>query len=74
MWGSLNVWRVSSAGVGGSARAEAAGSDRIRLSSRLIPNGEASRIEVDEGVIKLIADAVMLYRDAEFGAAAFDKE
>ncbi len=46
------------------------GSDRIRLSSRLVPNGEATRIEVDEGVIKLIAEAVMLYRDAEFGAAA----
>jgi hypothetical protein len=48
------------------------GSDRIRISSRLVPNGEATRIEVEEGVIKLIADGVMMYREAraaaEFGA------
>ena len=50
------------------------GSDRIRTSSRLIPNGQSSRLEVDEGVIRLIANAVLLYRDTEFGAAAFDKE
>jgi hypothetical protein len=46
------------------------GNDRIRISARLIPNGEASRIELDEGVIKVIADALMLVREARGAAAA----
>ena len=49
------------------------GNDHIRLTSKVIPNGEASRIEVEEGVLKLIANAVMTFREARAGAAAFDK-
>jgi len=45
------------------------GSDRIRISSKLIPNGESSRLEIDEGVVKMIGSALMMFRGG-FGAAA----
>ena len=47
------------------------GADHIRISSKLVPNGEATRIEVEEGVIKLIVDAAMIFRGAGADAAAF---
>jgi hypothetical protein len=62
--------------LGKVAESVKAGNDRIRISARLVPNGEATRIEVEEGVIKLIADAVLIYRDARVGAefGAFEAE
>ena len=44
------------------------GNDHIRFTSRVIPNGQATRFEIEEGVIKLIADAAMIFRDARAGA------
>jgi hypothetical protein len=47
------------------------GSDRVRAVGRVVPNGQATRIEVEEGVIKLIAASLMMVREARAPAADF---
>jgi hypothetical protein len=47
----------------------AGGQDHVRITGRPIPNGQIARIEVEEGVVKLIAASVMTVGRA-FGAGA----
>jgi hypothetical protein len=49
------------------------GSDRIRVSARLVPNGEATRLEIEEGVIKALAGAMILHRDVRAAPPAVEE-